>query len=374
VGKVVNRTLDVAVAINYYFPHISGLTRTAQAVAEACVESGLSVKVICLQHDKSLPVAEDINGVAVERVPVLGHIENGLLSPRFPFQVASAARHARLLHLHLPMIEGAVISALTSRTPRIVSYQCDFTASKKLLQPIINSIVDASSRRTIRGSERVAVSSLDYAQASRIAPSLSNAIEAFPAVSDRRGGQASFRVGNGPHYGYLGRMAPEKGLPELIRAFELARVPDSTLLIAGPTPPFTNPEITTLLKQASTRNPRIKLIGALDESELKDFYASINYFVLPSTNGLEAFGITQAEALVCGIPVITTNLPGARTLQQRFGNGILVPPSDIHALADALKEIQTVDVVPRDAQTLLMGTHQYLRLIRELLGRQSSHQ
>lgn len=373
-GRAANRPLDIAVAINYYAPHISGLTRTAQAVAEACVESGLSVKVICSQHDKSLPIIEDVNGVSVERVPVLGHIENGLLSPRFPFQVARSARYARLLHLHLPMIEGAVISALTRRTPRIISYQCDFTSNSSLLRPIVNSIVDLSSQRTIRGSQRVVVSSLDYAQASRIAPSLTNAVEIFPAVSDRRGGQGSFRFGNGPHYGYLGRMAPEKGLPELIRAFELACVPESVLIIAGPTPPFADSDITTLLKEVSNRNPRIRLLGTLDESELKNFYASIDYFVLPSTNSLEAFGITQAEALVCGIPVIATSLPGARTLQQRFGNGILVPPSDVKALAEALSEIRTIDVDAKEAQTLLTGTHQYLQLVGELLGHPASRE
>jgi len=169
-------------------------------------------------------------------------------------------------------------------------------------------------------------------------------------------------------------MAPEKGLPELIRAFELACVPESVLIIAGPTPPFADSDITTLLKEVSNRNPRIRLLGALDESELKNFYASIDYFVLPSTNSLEAFGITQAEALVCGIPVIATSLPGARTLQQRFGNGILVPPSDVKALAEALSEIRTIDVVAKEAQTLLTGTHQYLQLVGELLGHPASRE
>lgn len=96
--------------------------------------------------------------------------------------------------------------------------------------------------------------------------------------------------------------------------------------------------------------------------------------MLPSTNSLEAFGITQAEALVCGIPVIATSLPGARTLQQRFGNGILVPPSDVKALAEALSEIRTIDVDAKEAQTLLTGTHQYLQLVGELLGHPASRE
>ena len=369
-----SRPVDVVIGINYYFPHISGLTRTAQAVAEACVESGLSVKVVCSRHEESLPTSEIVNGVMIERVDVVGHVENGLLSPSLPYRVAKSARQARVLHLHLPMLEAGLIAMLARRTPRIVSYQCDFTSTSKVLRPIVTSIVDVSSRVAIRGSERVIVSSLDYARASRLAPSLSSATEIFPAVTDRRGGQSRYRVGTGIHFGFLGRLAPEKGLPELIGAFESADLADAVLLIAGPTPRYTDSSVTRLVKSASGTNRRIKFLGTLSESELKDFYASIDCFVLPSTNGLEAFGITQAEALVCNLPVIATNLPGARTLQQRFGNGILVTPGDVGELARALKQIAGLQPKSSSPEALLSGTSEYVELIRHLIADTYSRQ
>jgi len=365
--RPISKSYDVVVAINYYYPHISGLTRTAQVVAEACVRSELSVKVVCIRHDERSPRHEVVNGVVVERVPVIGHIENGLLSPGFPLRVARSAKRAGVLHLHLPMAEGALIAALTRGIPRIVSYQCDATSSNRFIRPIIHSLVDASTRMTIRGASQTIVSSLDYAEASRVSTALRGATEIFPVVLDQRGGKPIFRQGSGPRYGYLGRLAPEKGLPELIQAFKKADIKESVLIIAGPTPPLADRRVTELVSHESATNPQVQYLGALDESELKNFYASIDYFVLPSTNGLEAFGIAQAEALICGLPVIATNLPGVKTLLQRFGDGILVPPGDVAALAKALSAIQSVPKGSNVAQPLLTGTGQYLQLIRDVL-------
>ncbi len=354
---------DIVIAINYYFPHISGLTRTAQCVAEELARQGLRVKVVCQRHDINLARRETVSGVEVERIPIIGRIENGLISPLFPLTVARAARRAKLLHLHLPMLEAGPIALLTKRSPTIVTYQCDFVTRGKALSGLIRAAVDWSARVAIRHARETVVSTSEYAETSRIAKHLTLATEVFPVVLDRRGGERTFRTGDGPHYGFLGRIAHEKGLVSLVKAFQEARVDNSVLLIAGPTPPHGDASLAEFLSESARQDGRIKLLGEIPESKIPDFFASLDCFVLPSTNRLEAFGITQAEAMVCGIPVIATDLPGVRTLVRRFGTGMVVPPDDIPSLAAALRDVRVLPRSTNDARPLLDSATAYSSLI-----------
>ena len=45
---------DYVVALNYYSPHISGLSDMAKRISEEMVKRGLKVCVVCQRHDKSL--------------------------------------------------------------------------------------------------------------------------------------------------------------------------------------------------------------------------------------------------------------------------------------------------------------------------------
>ena len=65
----------------------------------------------------------------------------------------------------------------------------------------------------------------------------------------------------------------------------------------------------------------------------------VDVLVLPSINSTESFGMVQAEAMLAGTPVVTTNLPGVREAVRRTGMGELVPPRDEQALARAVVAI-----------------------------------
>ena len=65
-------------------------------------------------------------------------------------------------------------------------------------------------------------------------------------------------------------------------------------------------------------------------------YNAVDVLVAPSL--YEGFGITPAEAMACGTPVIASN---TTALPEVVGNaGILVPPTDIQAIAAAIKRLQ----------------------------------
>ena len=356
---------DYVVALNYYSPHISGLSDMAKRIAEEMVTKGLTVCVVCQRHDKSLMKFETVNGVDVVRASVIMRVANGLISGSFPFLVYRYAKRARLLHLHLPMLEAGLISLITS-TPKLVTYHCDFVAQRSFIGRVIEIVMDLSCRFSLRKSISSVVSSKDYADFSRIESSLLKSVAIEPPLQIRQSSNSSFRKSPGYHYGFLGRIAPEKGLENLVTAFGSMAREDDQLLIAGTAVSAEGKQIYKRLQESSIQDPRIVLLGFISEADVADFYASIDAFVFPSINALEAFGIAQAEAKALGIPLVTSDLPGVRTLVDSPATGVLVRPDDLAALKTGMENVR--NLTRKSPQTSSpSGVQKYEELILRLM-------
>jgi len=80
-------------------------------------------------------------------------------------------------------------------------------------------------------------------------------------------------------------------------------------------------------------------LGNLTAEQLSSFYKSINLLVLPSINQTEAFGMVQAEAMIAGTPVITSNLPGVRISIRLTKMGIIVETKNVEQISQAIEEL-----------------------------------
>lgn len=70
---------------------------------------------------------------------------------------------------------------------------------------------------------------------------------------------------------------------------------------------------------------------------LVSLYRAADIFVFPSL--IETFGIVLVEAMAAGLPIITTDAPGCRDIIRKGRDGIMVPPHDNDALADAMFQV-----------------------------------
>ena len=85
---------------------------------------------------------------------------------------------------------------------------------------------------------------------------------------------------------------------------------------------------------------RVVFLGKLSDADLVDHYHACDLFCLPSVEKTEAFGIVQLEAMACGKPVVSTDLPtGVPFVNLHETTGIVVPPKDAEALARAMRSI-----------------------------------
>jgi glycosyltransferase involved in cell wall biosynthesis len=357
---------DIVVALNYYAPYVSGVTEAARVTAEGLVARGWRVLVVAGRHDRSTPRKERINGVDVIRTRVALTIGKGIVSPGFVPTVLKWGRQARIVHVHAPMLEAGLIAAgLPARVPLAVTYQCDVTLPDSAFNRFQMRVLDRSHTVALRRAEAVLVTSEDYARTSRIWEAMQGRTIAIPAPSlDRSGGEATFRDGDGLHVGFLGRIVEEKGLEYLVEGFRQLG-PDARLLIGGEFAKVAGGSVVDKVRRAIDGDSRVRMLGFVAEEDIPDFYASLDVFALTSVNSLEAFGIVQVEAMMTGVPVIASDLPGVRVPVQLTGFGRVVPPRDPDAIAAALVELEEAHLDRRQGAAIARAHYLADRIIEE---------
>jgi phosphatidylinositol alpha-mannosyltransferase len=130
---------------------------------------------------------------------------------------------------------------------------------------------------------------------------------------------------------FIGLPVERKGLPVLLRAFEALRdhIP-ATLTLVGPTPE----DVAPLLL-----DPRgVHALGKVADAEKAAQLAHAQVLCAPSLHG-ESFGMVLTEAFAAHTPVIASDIAGYRDVVRHDRDGLLTPPGDALALAEALRRL-----------------------------------
>jgi phosphatidylinositol alpha 1,6-mannosyltransferase len=132
---------------------------------------------------------------------------------------------------------------------------------------------------------------------------------------------------------YVGRLADEKSIPELIQAFNsLAENHNIQLLLVGDGPIKANLE-----KSLEISDGNYAFTGIKKGEELAELYASSDIFAFPSRT--ETFGQVVQEAMASGLPVVGFDSPGVRDLIDDGETGILVASKNEVEFKEALKKL-----------------------------------
>jgi glycosyltransferase involved in cell wall biosynthesis len=382
--------VKIFIALTYYRPHISGLTVYVERLARALVTRGHEVRVLTSRYDPALPLFEVRDGVKIRRVPVLMRISKGVVMPTIGLWATRLARWADVLWLHLPQFDAAGIG-LRGRLfgkPVALTYHCDIRLPPGLLNRAANIVVHLMDHVAAWTADVIVAYTEDYARHSaylsrymskvRVIPP---PVEMPPPDPDR---VAAFRrqwhLDGQVTIGMVARLAAEKGVEYLLEALPriLAVYPNARVLFAGP---YRN--VVGEAAYARRLQPLFEryrdhwsFVGVLDPAETAAFFASCDVTVLPSINATESFGLVQVESMLCGTPVVASDLPGVRVPVATTGMGRTVPPRNSSALAEAILEVlsrREAYVRPREEIERHYNTGRaadaYEALFRELLGR-----
>lgn len=165
---------------------------------------------------------------------------------------------------------------------------------------------------------------------------LSNGIPAYTLVGDAEVADTRAHLGiDGPCFVYVGRLAEEKSLPVLLRAFAraLATRPDTRLLVIGD-----GPARGDLERQALDAGiaGAVKFTGSIPHARLmrENIPRAGQVFVTPSKT--ENQPVSILEAMAFGLPVVGADAKGIPEMVRDAWNGLLFPPDDDAAMARAM--------------------------------------
>jgi phosphatidyl-myo-inositol alpha-mannosyltransferase len=135
---------------------------------------------------------------------------------------------------------------------------------------------------------------------------------------------------------FVGRHDPRKGMPVLLRAWpEIHRRTGARLRIVGADPLMVRLALTRVHGTEVTEG--IDALGFLSQDDLTSELATAKALVAPSLGG-ESFGMVLTRAFACATPVVASDITGYRDVMTDE-TGLLVPPGDPAALADAVSDL-----------------------------------
>jgi len=136
---------------------------------------------------------------------------------------------------------------------------------------------------------------------------------------------------------FVGRSDRRKGLAVLLKAMPLvlAQLPEARLVVVGAGPGDAD------ARRRAARlglGGRVTFAGRVSRQLLPRYYAGADVYCSPALGG-ESFGIVLLEAMAAGAPVVASDIPGYDETIERERDGLLVPPGDPGALAQAVVRV-----------------------------------
>jgi len=153
-------------------------------------------------------------------------------------------------------------------------------------------------------------------------------------------------IDEGRYFLYVGRLIREKGVEVLLNAYARLGRPRPRLVIAGD-----GMDGDQLRSKAAGMGleSEVVFVGHKSGEEIKQLIRDCICLINPSLLN-ETFGLTAAESLGCGRPVIVSKTGALPEVVQDHITGIVVPPGDVEALIDAMDHIRK-----HPSETLEMG-------------------
>jgi glycosyltransferase involved in cell wall biosynthesis len=374
-----------------------GLERYVRDLAGTLVRRGHAVTVVTKSVGSDFPRREvAADGVRIVRYRVPSKADP-LFAARYPaagvrdaLHEASRAR-AGVLHAHFPVPAWALAVVrrrylYTFHAPLYRELLSERQRSYVLPRPVQQAAV-AGIRRTerlvVRRATQVVVLS-DFTRGELAALDDHVAADAalIPGGVDRDRfrpgavGADDWAEGGAPLLFAARRLTPRTGLRELVEAMPavLRSLPRARLAVAGEG--LMRGEIQAEL-DALGLGGVVRLLGHVDDDALVEWYRRADLVVLP-TQELEGFGLTTAEALACGTPVLGTPVGATPELLAPLDPALVAAGTSPPALAAAVVRVLTDESrLARIAAASRASTarfawdvvvDRYLALYEELLG------
>jgi len=345
------RKLKILIILLYYHPHSTGLTHYVRMLAEELARRGHKVTVVASCHSRELPLGETIlNGVRVVRLWAPIAMSRGRIMPTYPWAINRLLREHDVVNMHIPLLETALVAFLAgiAGVNIIPTHHGDLILPRNLVNDMISKIMFAFYKFMGKRAPCIIGLSDDYADNSYYLQPFRDKVriiyppmiipEPDPAGVKRL--REHWQQDGGPIIGYAGRFVQEKRPDLLIRSLDVINgvYPKARIVFAGEYD--ISYEGTWQRHQDLVERYRSQLIflGLIrDKQDLANFYAACDVLVVPSDS--DCFPLVQGEAMLCGTPIVMTNIAGGRVAVTLTGMGKLATPGDWRSIGETTLDV-----------------------------------
>lgn len=262
-----------------------------------------------------------------------------------PYYLRTLLRHVRqadVVHTPLPgdIPFLAMIIALLSRKHLIARYSASWTTTS---QTTLMNRVTRGCMRMFAGGRNVMLAT----GAGSAVPAARMHWMFVTAISKDEVMSVCPKLNRAAHnplrLSYVGRLSPEKGVIYLVEALSILRkeealaqtLPRLTIVGDGPQ----RAELVALVKKHHCED-LVRFAGQLNRTELFNHLLETDVCVLPSLS--ESFCKARVDAMLCGVPVMTTEVGFGREIVGADGErGWIVPAENAAVLAEAIRRLLT---------------------------------
>ena len=334
---------------HHYWPVIGGIENVVKALAESMAKLGHEVHVVTSTYGaEDRPREEMINGVYVHRVKAVRLRHPDLTYPlEYPINIL---RNADVVHGHSQnsLFTAKIVEKAKKLGVKTVMHFMAVDALNDHPNPLIRlvapryskhmllRVIEASDVKLVRSRRDEEILRRNYGiDVIYVPDGVPEKLLKKPDMAKEF--MAKYEI-NVPFIVYVGRLHKLKGVDVLIKAMNIVikEMPELMAVVIGPGDqrPFRD-----LVRKLGIKKS-IRFMGFVDENtKIEALDASIA-LVLPSKcNYVEVYPMVISEAWARGKPVIASSVGGIPYRVKHMVNGILVPPKNPHALAEAIMKI-----------------------------------
>lgn len=336
---------------------VGGIGIHAHRMSTEQAHRGHEVTVLTL-NQKKLPKTEFVNGYQVFRFPSYLRMCGNSVAPGLIFEILMRRKSVDIIHAHSHLFFSTnvcVLARLLHSAPLVITNHGLISASapswlntlyKHTVSRVTFHIADHILCYTNIEKEKIINLGIEPRKISVIHNGIDITIFA-PKVSEKNSYNKQIL--------WVGRFVSGKGVDYLIDAFSHVQkmMPEIHLVLVGE-----GPEQKAIEYQIQKLDLQsfVTIIDYMDNAELPEVYKKSSVFVLPSL--MEGVPRTILEAMSCGVPVVTTNLP--HLVEIIDGAGLVVPPKKPALLSDAI-----LTILGDPSLAKMMGQHGRKKIERE---------
>jgi phosphatidylinositol alpha-mannosyltransferase len=334
--------LRIAQVSPYDFAHSGGVQRHIASLGRELQSRGHEVSILapCTRNESAVDVGDaDLRtfGRSVP-VPTAGSVARISLSVWHEWRLKTMLDNEQfdIVHIHEPLMPMFALTASRfSPSPTIGTFHAYNEGRGKgymFWKKVLN-------RGAIRLNGRIAVSepARDFASRYfegdyRVIPNGLD-VERFSTPAPK----PSVLKDDAMNLVFVGRMnEPRKGLRYVLGAYSLLKweYPDLRLIVVGAGIP--DRESYRIMGERSLDD--VVFVGPVTDAELPGYYQNADIFLAPNT-GKESFGFIIIEAMSASTPIVASDIPGFASVMTDGREGLLVPPKDEAAMAQAIKKL-----------------------------------